>query len=50
LKIGKAAKIAAKSAVMNDIPDGATVRGVPAVPIMEFGRREVILRRLVKKG
>ncbi len=49
LHIGRGAKIAAKSGLMRDVPDGATVSGIPAVPMTEFMRRAVALQRLAKK-
>jgi UDP-3-O-[3-hydroxymyristoyl] glucosamine N-acyltransferase len=49
LRIGKGVQVAAKSAVTEDVPDGAKVMGIPAVPFREFARREVALRRLVRK-
>jgi UDP-3-O-[3-hydroxymyristoyl] glucosamine N-acyltransferase len=49
LKIGNGVQVAAKSAVLRDVPDGAKVMGIPAVPFREFARREAMLRRLAKK-
>ncbi|MGA8382113.1 MAG: UDP-3-O-(3-hydroxymyristoyl)glucosamine N-acyltransferase [Stellaceae bacterium] len=49
LHIGRGARIAAKSGLMRDVPPGATVSGIPAVPMTEFMRRAVALQRLVKK-
>jgi len=49
LKIGNSVQVAAKSAVLSDVPDGAKVMGIPAVPFREFARREAMLRRLAKK-
>jgi UDP-3-O-[3-hydroxymyristoyl] glucosamine N-acyltransferase len=49
LKIGNGVQVAAKSAVLSDVPDGAKVMGIPAVPFREFARREAMLRRLAKK-
>ncbi|HUP48923.1 MAG TPA: UDP-3-O-(3-hydroxymyristoyl)glucosamine N-acyltransferase [Thermoanaerobaculia bacterium] len=45
LKIGNGVQVAAKSAVLEDVT-GGKVMGSPAVPFREFGRREVLLRRL----
>lgn len=49
LKIGHGVQVAAKSAVLSDVPDGAKVMGIPAVPFREFARREAMLRRLVRR-
>ena len=49
LQIGAGARIAAKAGLMRDVPAGATVSGVPAVPIAEFMRQTAILQRLAKK-
>ncbi len=49
LHIGRGARIAAKSGLMRDVPPGATVSGIPAVPMTEFMRRAVALQRLAKK-
>ena len=50
LYIGKAARIAAKSGLMRDVPAGQTVCGSPAVPLTEFMRQIAVLQRLAKKG
>ena len=49
LKVGHRAQIAAKSAVLSDVPDDTKVMGIPAVPFREFARREAALRKLGKK-
>ena len=49
LHIGSGARIAAKSGLMRDVPAGVTVSGIPAVPMTEFMRQTVALRRLAKK-
>ena len=49
LKIGNGVQVAAKSAVLSDVPDGAKVMGIPAVPFREFARREAMLRRLARR-
>jgi UDP-3-O-[3-hydroxymyristoyl] glucosamine N-acyltransferase len=49
LKIGTGARIAAKAGLMRDVPAGATVCGIPAVPIADFMRQTAILQRLGKK-
>ena len=47
LKIGKGAKIAAKSGVSRDIPAGETVAGYPALPSRQWHRQTVALARLI---
>jgi UDP-3-O-[3-hydroxymyristoyl] glucosamine N-acyltransferase len=49
LHIGRGARIAAKSGVMRDVAAGATVCGIPAVPITEFMRQTALLHRLARK-
>mgnify|MGYP003908372973 CR=1 FL=1 len=49
LKIGHRVQVAAKSAVLDDVPDDAKVMGIPAVPFREFARREAMLRRLPRR-
>ncbi|CAI5716641.1 unnamed protein product [Hyaloperonospora brassicae] len=49
LKIGDNVRIAAKSGVMNHLESNATYGGSPAVPIMEYRRQMVQLRRLGKR-
>ncbi len=49
LHIGAGARIAAKSGLMRDVPAGATVSGIPAVPIADFMRQTAVLQRLGKK-
>jgi UDP-3-O-[3-hydroxymyristoyl] glucosamine N-acyltransferase len=46
LNIGHRVTIAAKSGVMNDIPDGAKYFGSPAQPDKEFKRQVIALQRL----
>lgn len=46
LTIGKGVRIGAKSAVMNDIPDGETWLGVPAEPSRDAVRRVVAIRQI----
>lgn len=46
LRIGRGARIAAKSGVMRDIPAGATFGGFPAIPIRQWHRQSVALSRL----
>ena len=49
LRIGDGAQIAGQSGVMADIPAGATYGGYPAVPIRDWHRQSVILRRMIRK-
>jgi UDP-3-O-[3-hydroxymyristoyl] glucosamine N-acyltransferase len=49
LTIGAGARIAAKAGLMRDVPAGATVCGIPAVPIADFMRQTAILQRLGRK-
>ena len=49
LKIGNNVRIAAKSGVMKNIEDGATVGGIPSVPINDWHRQTIILKKLIKK-
>jgi UDP-3-O-[3-hydroxymyristoyl] glucosamine N-acyltransferase len=46
LKIASGTQVAAKSAVLADIPEKAKVMGIPAISFRDFSRREVWLRRL----
>lgn len=46
VKIGAGAQIAAKSAVFEDVPENAKVRGIPAIPWREFARREIWASRI----
>jgi UDP-3-O-[3-hydroxymyristoyl] glucosamine N-acyltransferase len=50
LKIGKGVKIAAQSGVMNDVPDGATWGGAPALPIKDWHRQTIAVSRIARKG
>jgi UDP-3-O-[3-hydroxymyristoyl] glucosamine N-acyltransferase len=50
LSVGNHAKIAAKSGVMRDVAEGASVAGAPAMPISDFWRLTATLVRLAKKG
>jgi len=47
LTIGDGVKVAAQSGVMRDIPAGEAVGGSPAVPIKQYHRQGVMLKRLV---
>ena len=49
LKIGNNVRIAAKSGVMKNIEDGMTVGGIPSVPINDWHRQTIILKKLIKK-
>jgi UDP-3-O-[3-hydroxymyristoyl] glucosamine N-acyltransferase len=46
LVIGSRARVAGKSGVMRDVPPGATVGGYPAVPIRQWHRQTVALKRV----
>lgn len=48
LKIGMGARIGAKAGVMKDVPAGEEQLGAPAVPVKEFMRQVVALKRLTK--
>jgi UDP-3-O-[3-hydroxymyristoyl] glucosamine N-acyltransferase len=49
LRIGSGARIAAKSGLMRDVEPGATVSGIPAVPIGLFMKQVAVLQRLARK-
>ncbi len=48
LKIGMGARIGAKAGVMRDVPAGEEHMGAPSMPIKEFMRQFVALKRLTK--
>lgn len=48
LKIGKGARIGAKAGVMRDVPAGEEQLGAPAMPVKEFMRQVIALKRLTK--
>ena len=48
LRVGERVQVAAKSAIMNNVPADAVYRGIPAREHWQFGRQEVALRRLPK--
>jgi UDP-3-O-[3-hydroxymyristoyl] glucosamine N-acyltransferase len=47
--IGSGARIAAQSGVISDLPAGAVVGGTPAVPITQWHRQSVALKRLANR-
>jgi UDP-3-O-[3-hydroxymyristoyl] glucosamine N-acyltransferase len=49
LHIGAGARIAAKAGLMRDVPAGAAVSGIPAVPIADFMRQTAVLHRFGRK-
>jgi UDP-3-O-[3-hydroxymyristoyl] glucosamine N-acyltransferase len=49
LKIGNNVRIAAKSGVMKNIKDDMTIGGVPSVPINDWHRQTIVLKKLIKK-
>jgi UDP-3-O-[3-hydroxymyristoyl] glucosamine N-acyltransferase len=46
IKIGNKVKIVSKSGIMKDLPDGAIVAGVPAVPFTQWKRMSVMINKL----
>ncbi len=46
LRIGDGAAVGAKSAVLEDVPDGAFVAGIPAVDHRTWKRSQAVLKRL----
>jgi len=48
LRIGMGARIGAKSGVMKDVPAGEEQLGAPAMPVKEFMRQVIALKRLTK--
>jgi UDP-3-O-[3-hydroxymyristoyl] glucosamine N-acyltransferase len=50
LRVGRGARIAAKSGVMDDVPAGQEYAGAPAVPARSFFRYLATLRRLVEEA
>jgi UDP-3-O-[3-hydroxymyristoyl] glucosamine N-acyltransferase len=49
LKIGNRVQVAAKSAVLDDVPDDTKVMGSPAVPFIEFARRQAVVKKLARR-
>ena len=48
--IGRGARVAARSGVMNDVPPGETWGGYPARPRMQWMRQQATLARLTTSG
>lgn len=49
LTIGDGAQVAGQSGVMRDVPPGAKVMGLPAMPIKQFFRQTATISRLTEK-
>ena len=49
LKIGHRAQIGGAASVFHDVGDGEKVIGSPAIPFRQYARRDVLLKRLLKK-
>tara|TARA_B100001123_G_scaffold63616_1_gene69894 strand:+ start:263 stop:1291 length:1029 start_codon:yes stop_codon:yes gene_type:complete len=49
LKIGNNVRIAAKSGVMKNIQDGEVIGGVPSVPIKDWHKHTIVLKKLIGK-
>jgi UDP-3-O-[3-hydroxymyristoyl] glucosamine N-acyltransferase len=49
LKIGNGVKIAAQSGLMRDVADKETIAGSPAIPVREWHKQTIILKRLSSK-
>ncbi len=49
LRIGMGARIGAKAGVMKDVPAGEEQLGAPAVPVKEFMRQVIALKRLTTR-
>jgi len=49
LTIGAGARVGAQAGVMEDVPPGVTVVGMPAVPLQQFFRQVASLRRLAQR-
>jgi UDP-3-O-[3-hydroxymyristoyl] glucosamine N-acyltransferase len=49
IKIGDGAQIAAKCGVMSDVPAGAVMAGIPAMPIKDHFRQVATLKRLARQ-
>jgi UDP-3-O-[3-hydroxymyristoyl] glucosamine N-acyltransferase len=48
LNIGSGVQIGARGGVIQDLPPGANVDGYPAMPVRDFLKQTVLLRRMVK--
>ena len=49
LTVGDRAQIGAAASVFHDVPADGKVIGSPAIPFREYARRDVLLRRLLRK-
>jgi UDP-3-O-[3-hydroxymyristoyl] glucosamine N-acyltransferase len=49
LSIGAGARLAAKAGVTRDVAPGETVGGYPAVPVRDWHRQTVALKRLAER-
>jgi UDP-3-O-[3-hydroxymyristoyl] glucosamine N-acyltransferase len=49
LTIAPGTKIAAKSGVMRDVPNGTAIGGIPAVPMTQWLRQVAAVARMAKK-
>ncbi len=50
LRIGRKARIGAQAGIMSDVAAGTEVVGSPAMPVREFFRQVVTLRRLARRS
>ena len=50
VRVGERVRVGALSGVTEDLPAGGTYLGAPAVPIKEFWRQQIALRRLASRG
>ncbi|MDG1287796.1 MAG: UDP-3-O-(3-hydroxymyristoyl)glucosamine N-acyltransferase [Rickettsiales bacterium] len=48
LRIGAGARIAAQSGVMDDIPSGQAYGGAPAIPVKDWHRQTIAIKKLIK--
>lgn len=49
IRVGKGARVGAQSGVIKDVPAGEEYLGSPSVPVKQFMRQTIALKRLVKK-